>query len=261
MQKTLASLISMFLVSSAWAADPAAPVPPVIPGLITVSQTAVAALNESSTNRVFIDQSGDNPSVNITQVGSGNRVGSNPNTPMYLRGIDQEIVIVQSGVGTAAGNNNVIDLSVVNSASGMGVGAQVTIRQLGNSNTVDAVCGNNTDGCNNADVNWLYTGNNNTMYFRATGDDLVNQINVSGNNNQFNELMTGDKHTQIVGVVGSYNSFDLSQTSTGGAGSSIVINQYGDSSSYNVSQSGSVDNVLNINSFSNNGTFNIVQHN
>ena len=261
MQKTLASVISMFLVSSVWAADPTAPVPPTVPSLLTVSQTAIAALNEGSTNRVFIDQSGNNPTVNITQVGLGNRVGSLPTTPMYLRGANQKIVVIQSGVGAASGNNNVVDLQAVNAASGDGVGAQITIRQLGNSNVVDAVCGNSTNGCNNANVNWLYTGNSNNMYFRATGNDLVNHSNVAGNSNSFNELMTGDDHTQIVNVTGNFNAFNLSQTSSGAAGSSIVINQTGDGSTYNVSQSGTADSVLNINSFSNNGTFNIVQHN
>lgn len=261
MKKTLASLISMFLVGSAFAADPTAPVPPTIPSLMTVSQTAIAALNEGSTNRVFIDQSGNNPTVNITQIGSGNKVGSLPTSPIYLRGTDQKIVIIQSGAGISSGNNNVVDLQAVNSASGSGVGAQITIRQLGNNNAVDAICGNSTVGCNNANVNWVYTGNSNSIYFRATGANLVNQANVSGNSNSFNELMTNDNHTQITNVVGNFNAFNISQTSTGGSGSSAVINQYGDGSTYNVSQSGSVDSVLNINSFSNNGTFNITQHN
>jgi hypothetical protein len=251
----------MFMMTGAWAADPTAPVAPTIPSLITVSPNAAAALNESSTNRVFIDQSGDNPNVNITQMGSGNRVGSNPNSPMYLRGIDQEIVLIQSGSGNAAGNNNVIDLQVVNAYSGANKGASVTIRQFGNNNSVDAVCGDNEVGCDNANINWLYTGDNNSVYFRATGSDLVNHANVNGSNNDFNVLMDGYSHSQVVGVTGSYNQFNLSQTSYGGVGSSIVINQTGDSTTYNVSQSGSVDSVLNINSFSNNGNFNISQHN
>ena len=74
--KILVTAISLVLSGAAMAADPTAPVAPVIPNLITTSQTATAALTESTTNRVLIDQSGNNPTVNIIQAGSGNAVGS-----------------------------------------------------------------------------------------------------------------------------------------------------------------------------------------
>ena len=261
MRTLLSTMIATILAGNAFAGDPVTPVAPTIPNLVTVSQTAVAALTEETTNRVFIDQSGNNPNVNITQDGSGNKVGSNPGKPIYLRGIGQNVVIIQSGAGSASGNNNTVDLQVVNAFSGAGVGANVTIRQLGNSNTVDAVCGDSTTGCDKANINWLYTGNNNDIYFRAKGSELTSDNNFTGNNNTVNSLMVGNKHTQIVNVDGNYNDFNLSQTSTGGAGSSIVINQQGSNSTYNISQSGSVDNVVDIKSIAVGGNFNIVQHN
>ena len=71
--------------------------------------------------------------------------------------------------------------------------------------------------------------------------------------------MIGDKHSQVVSVSGDNNVFNLRQTSTGASGSSMVINQTGTGTTFNVQQSGSVDNVLSINSAANGGSFNILQ--
>ena len=253
MKNTLiASLISLMSVTSVMAADPTSPVTPTIPNMITVSPNATAALAEATTNSVFIDQSGDNPTVNMTQIGSGNKAGS-ALSPVYLRGIGQNIVTIQQG------DNNVIStLQVTNGTTGS-VGASVTIEQIGNSNTVDAVCGDTSTGCDRAKINWQFSGDSNSMYYRGKGSDLTSQVSVAGNGNAFNVSMIGDKHSQIVSVSGDNNNFNLSQTSTGASGSSMLISQNGTGTTFNVQQSGAVDNVLSINSVSNGGSFNILQ--
>ena len=53
-----------------------APSAPVIPNMVTVSPNATAALAIATTNKIFIDQSGDNPNVNMTQDGTGNAAGT-----------------------------------------------------------------------------------------------------------------------------------------------------------------------------------------
>jgi hypothetical protein len=248
----IASLISLMSVTGVMAADPTSPVTPTIPNMITVSPNATAALAEATTNSVFIDQSGDNPTVNMTQIGSGNKAGSASN-PVYLRGIGQNIVTIQQG------DNNVIStLQVTNGTTGS-VGASVTIEQIGNGNTVDAVCGDTSTGCDKARINWQFSGDSNSMYFRGKGSDLTSQVNVAGNGNAFNVAMIGDRHSQIISVSGDNNNFNLSQTSTGASGSSMVISQTGTGTTFNVQQSGSVDNVLSINSAANGGSFNILQ--
>ena len=108
-----------------------APAAPTIPTMATVSPNATAALAIATTNRIFIDQSGDNPNVNMTQDGTGNKAGS-AQRPVYLRGIDQVIVTRQIGV------NNDINLEVVNDTTGTGKGAKITVQQIGDSNKVDA---------------------------------------------------------------------------------------------------------------------------
>lgn len=239
-----------------------APAAPTIPTMITVSPNATTALANATTNRIFIDQSGNNPNVNMTQDGSGNKQGSAAR-PIYLRGIDQVIVTRQIG------NNNEINLEVVNDTTGANKGANVTIQQIGNSNTVDAACGYGTastggtplTGCNKFTANWKFTGNSNILQYRGTGADQTSSVDVAGNSNSFYMDVIGDKHTQTIKVVGDTNTFNINQRSSGAAGSSIWVDLAGNNNNITVSQTGTVDSVLNIKSVANSGTFNITQKN
>jgi hypothetical protein len=239
-----------------------APAAPTIPTMATVSPNATAALAIATTNRIFIDQSGDNPNVNMTQDGTGNKAGSSAR-PVYLRGIDQTVVTRQIGT------TNEINLEAVNNTTGTGQGVNITIQQIGNTNIVDAACGygNASDGttaltgCKAADLNWKFTGNSNDLQFRGTGDDLKSAIDVTGNSNVFRIDAIGDKHTQTIKVAGDTNTFNINQRSTGAAGSSIWVDLTGNSNSLTMSQTGTIDNVINIKSVSNSGTFNITQKN
>jgi len=239
-----------------------APTAPTIPTMATVSPNATAALAIATTNRIFIDQSGDNPNVNMTQDGTGNKAGSG-GRPIYLRGIDQIIVTKQVGV------NNDISLEAVNDTTGSGKGVNITIQQIGDSNRVDAACGYGTastggtalTGCNAADLNWKFTGDSNDFQFRGTGTDLKSAVDVTGNSNIFRIDAIGDKHSQTIKVVGDTNTFDINQRSTGAAGSSIWVDLAGNSNTFTLSQTGTIDSVINIKSVSNNGMFNITQKN
>ena len=265
MKKTLLSLMLLMAIPAFAQTAVSAPTSPVIPNMVTVSPNAVAALAGPTTNRVFIDQSGANPNVNVTQEGTGNKAGSDTR-PVYLRGIDQTVVTRQIGL------NNEIMLEAVNAttvAANDSVGIKVTIQQIGNSNKVDAACGYGTastgntplTGCKAADLNWKFSGNSNELQFRGTGADLKSAIDVAGNTNKFFMDVIGDKHTQTIKVVGDTNTMNINQRSTGAAGSSIWIDLNGNSNSMTIAQTGSIDNVLNIKSVSNSGTFNIVQKN
>lgn len=242
-----------------------APSTPTVAATVIVSPNATAALASSTTNRVFIDQSGSAPDVNMTQDGNGNKAGSSA-SPVYLRGADQVVVTRQIG------DNNELSLALVNPTTGTGVGAKVTVQQLGNSNKVDAACGSGTasdgttsiaggDGCKAADLNWKFTGNSNELQFRGKGVDLKSAVTVTGNTNKFYMDAIGDKHTQTVVVSGGTNEFNFSQTSTGSAGSSIQIEQTGSGARFNIAQSGTIDNLVSIKSVASGGTFNITQRN
>jgi DNA-binding protein len=260
-QTLLAILLASTLPAFAQSAV-SAPAAPVIPTMVTVSPNATASLAVATTNRIFIDQSGDNPNVNMTQNGSGNKAGSAVR-PVYLRGIDQKIVTNQVGA------TNEINLEVVNATTGPGVGATVTIQQLGNTNKADVACGYGTasdgttalSGCKAADLNFKFSGNSNEIQYRATGEDIKAAIDVAGNTNKFFMDVVGNKHTETIKVVGDTNTFNINQRSTGAAGSSIWVDLAGNSNSFTLSQTGTIDNVINIKSVSNSGTFNITQKN
>jgi hypothetical protein len=263
MKKTILAIVLAAALPAMAQTAVGAPTTPTIPAMVTVSPNAVAALASATTNRVFIDQSGANPNVNVTQEGSGNIQGS-ALRPVYLRGIDQTVVTRQIG------NTNEIMLEAVNPTTGIGrQGVNITIQQIGNSNEVDAACGygNASDGttalsgCKAADLNWKFTGNSNELQFRGTGNDLKSAIDVTGNSNVFRIDAIGDKHTQTIKVVGDTNTMNINQRSTGAAGSSIWIDLAGNNNSMTIAQTGSIDNVLNIKSVSNSGTFNVVQKN
>ena len=270
MKKTILAIAVLTATSAFAQTAVTAPTAPTIPTMVTVSPNAVAALASATTNRVFIDQSGDNPDINITQEGSGNKQGS-ALRPIYLRGINQTIVTKQIGA------NNEINLEVVNPTvadTGVGVvtGAKVTIQQLGDSNKVDAACGYGTlsngttsiaggDGCKALDANWKFSGNSNELQFRGKGTDIKSAIDVAGNTNKFYVDVLGDKHTQTIKVVGDTNTFNINQASTGSSGSSIWVDLAGNSNNLTINQSGSIDNVLNVKSVANSGTFNITQKN
>jgi hypothetical protein len=259
------------------------PTAPIIPSVATVSPNAASALAISTTNRVFVDQSGENPNVNITQTGTGNTVGADttytkaltgiPNrlgtpttrawtlsSPIYLRGADQTIVTVQTG------NNNTIGLRAENPTTA-GDGVNVTIQQIGNSNVVDAACGGGTasdgttalTGCKDAVLNWKFAGNTNVMQFRGTGDNLNSNVDAAGNSNEFYIDAIGNNQSQTIKVVGDFNVFNVSQTSTGAAGSSTWIDVTGSTNRFTINQTGTVDSVANIKSVASTGTWNINQ--
>lgn len=256
---------------------------PVAP-VLTISANAISALGANTTNRVFIDQSGENPDVSVTQTGSGNTVGADAtytksissipqrlngqtpatrsftvDSPVYLRGADQDLTIVQTG------NNNTISLRAENPTTS-GDGVSINIQQIGNSNFVDASCGGGTTAggtalttCKDATISWKWTGNSNVMQFKGTGDSLNSQVEVTGHSNEMYIDAIGDKHSQVLKVAGDYNVFNISQTGSSTNGSSVWADVTGSSNRFTISQAGTQDNIVNIKSVSNTGNWNIVQ--
>ena len=76
MKKTLLAIILAATLPAFAQTAVSAPTAPTIPTMVTVSPNATASLASATTNRIFIDQSGANPNVNMTQDGTGNKAGS-----------------------------------------------------------------------------------------------------------------------------------------------------------------------------------------
>ena len=260
-QLLMTALLAVTLPTFAAVTPINSPAAPTVPNTATVSPNAAAALATATTNSVFIDQSGENPNVNVEQAGSGNKLGAASRT-VRLRGRDQVVITKQTG------NDNVINLEVTNPTTGVDVGAKVTIQQSGNSNTVDAACGFGTSstgtalvGCKATDLNWKFAGNGNTLQFRGSGDSIRSAMTVNGNSNAFYVDAVGNNHSETVMVSGDSNTFHMSQTSSGASGSSVVFDLVGSANSATISQSGSIDNVLNVKSVANTGVWNVKQGN
>jgi len=255
MKKQIIAVVAAAMLFAGTAFAQSAPTLPTTatpPTMLTVSPNATAALNDATTNSIFIDQSGISPTVNMTQIGAGNKAGTSAD-PVYLRGGNQVITTIQDG------NNNIIDkLSITTNGSSGTTAPNVAIRQIGNSNTADVACDTSV-GCSNLGLNYRFTGDTNTMVFRGSGADIVSNVDVAGSGNAFNILATGNKHSQVVSVSGDNNTFNLTQTSSGTNGSSIQITQQGTGAAFTVQQTGSVDNVLRINSVASGGSFSVIQ--
>ena len=130
--------ISALMASAAFAQNATLPTAPQPPAIVATSPNATDANSIATTNKVYIDQSGENVNVNIEQTGTGNQFG-NVADPIYLRGDNQTIIGIQTG------NNNSV-LMGIDSSSGSGTDeADVTIRQIGNNNTADIRCGLDTN--------------------------------------------------------------------------------------------------------------------
>jgi hypothetical protein len=185
----IASVVSLMIAQVALAqTNPTAPTATVIPAAIQATDNNFAAgvataLNNATTNIVYIQQSGNTPTVSITQDGNSNKIGygNGAANPVLLQGDNQTLNIVQQG------NNNSVNTLQLVTTSGS---SAVSLLQSGNSNTADVVC----NSCNNINANWQFTGNSNSLTFQANGANLITGINVNGDGNSVNSLMTGDGH-------------------------------------------------------------------
>lgn len=228
---------------------PTAPTPPTI---VTTSPNEVTAAAVATTNKVYIDQEGGNVDVNIVQTGTANIVGD-ANDPIYLRGDNQSVIVMQTG------NGNQLYMGLVSATGGTGI-ATATIRQIGDLNAADVRCGTLvTDSiCNQFDMNARFTGDSNSLTFHGSGANIRNSMDINGDNNTFTIDALSPNATQTLLVTGDYNSFNVTQTGLGGTfGHSLYVNLTGSLNTVTTQQYGASETVININAVGSNGTFNI----
>lgn len=228
---------------------PTAPTPPAI---VTTSPNETDANSVATTNKVYIDQEGQNVNVNIVQTGTANIIGDAAN-PVYLRGDNQNFIGIQTG------NGNQLYLAVV-SDIGQGSGATVTVQQIGDLNYAMVTCGEEqTDAsCNLFDMNAKFTGNSNSLVFNGSGSNIRNTMDVLGNFNTFNIDVSAPNSSQTLLVNGDYNDFDITQTGAAGSfGHSLFVDVTGSLNTFTTQQYGATETTININAVGSNGTYNI----
>jgi hypothetical protein len=251
MKKTL---ITLLLALAMPVMAQTAPTATSIPSSLTSSDLSVqigTALNNATTNIVYIQQSGNSPIVNITQDGSANRIGADAagsTNPMVLNGNNQTVSIEQRGIGNVI---NTLGLATTAGAS------SVSISQIGDGNSLSA----DIQG-NNANINWQFNSSGassgNTLTFTGNGNNLTSGINVGGGGNSITSTMQGDGHSQLLTVSGDNNVFNVGQTSS--VASTLVVNQNGTGTTFNISQDGNRAGAVNVQAAANGGSFNITQH-
>ena len=252
--------------------------------LITIlTLAAMPMLGYTADNSIYIDQSGSNSTISITQDGYGNVVkgiASGNTTPATIYGINNAVTVNQVGL------NNTLSLGVQTTTGGSTVlpdGSTVSVPTINytvtGNNATAVINSNNTNAGSsksnyinidqtgdNANVNLNLLGNNNAFNTVTSGGNNNSVVaTIKGNNNIDNVILTGtsnsvtiDQGTSLLGsnnnsigikANGTSNTFGITQTG-GTAGNGITIGGYatdtlsGSSNTVTVNQSGSNDNTL-----------------
>jgi hypothetical protein len=205
-------------------------------------------------NDIYIQQSGDNLDLDITQDGQNNQAG-NSTTAMSLTGDTMTFSISQ------VGDSNVIE-ALINGTTYTG-----NINLTGGSNTVDLDCAANN--CDTVSMSIDVTGDSAdiTVDLGSTADssDYVGTIDITSAAAETFTLTVNaaaaDADIDITNSLGSAgNTSSYTQSGDGdSAGHSLVHSHTGDGGVINMSQSGIYDNKINVTTSGDNAAIDITQ--
>lgn len=179
-----------------------------------------------ASNQVYIEQVGDSSTINITQEGTDNRIGTTLENS-YIGGGSNTVIIDQIGSG------NELDFTV------NGVATDVTLSLNGNNNVQAIICGSlGTASCSGSSIVQNITGDSNTT--------TVN-------------LGSGANHSSTLNITGDTNIVTHTSTSTGITSADVTV--VGNTNTIGVTQSGTLTNSVTISSTGNNNVVSVVQSN
>jgi hypothetical protein len=189
----------------------------------------------NAANLIYMDQIGDGSSINITQSGSGNAIGT-PSVKSTFNGDNNTVNIEQIG------NNNVTNMAV------MGDGATISSVITGSSNILNLECGANGGSCGPSTITNSVTGDGNSLT-QSTNSLTNTTVNIQSDNNQVNMTNTssavaGTKNlVDIVG--GSGNIVDVVQAGTAGTtGHEVDLSINGALNTVDFRQGGAIDSKI-----------------
>lgn len=250
---------------------------------ILFSVSAIAA-----DNSIYIDQSGDDSTIDITQTGAGNvirgiqGVGTGNTTPAKLYGGNSIVDIQQVGssntmnlgfnVTTAdgyaygidltyyvTGNTGTATFNINNAGTGTAASNIIDVRQTGNSAGINLTL----TGSKNSFTAITDGGSSNSIITSISADETTNNISMTGGgNNTLTQTITSNKATNSITTVGASNSITMTQSGTAGInGHAFTLDLTGSSNTMNVTQSGTIDTTVNILSSGSGNTWNITTGN
>ena len=211
-------------------------------------------LTPAIANDIYIQQSGDNLDLDITQDGQNN-VAGNSSTAMSLTGDSMTFSISQVGDG------NVIE-ATINGTTYTG-----NINLTGGLNTVDLDCA--ASNCDTVSMSIDVTGDSAdvTVDLGSTADasDYVGTIDITSAATETFTLTVNASAadadidiTNSLGTVGNTSTY--TQTGDGdSAGHSLTHSHTGDGGVINMSQSGIYDNKIDVTTSGDNATIDITQ--
>ena len=202
-------------------------------------------------NEIYLEQEGSTGTFDITQVGTGNKIGSSTDIST-IAGSDSDFDISQLG------NSNVLNLEWD------GGEADFDLYIEGDSNTQDLF----VNGSQNTFEN-IFIGNGNSLTISKddTTDD-ASQISqqqlknyVTGNNNSL-DFYLNDNISAVsdIAIIGNGNAItSIQEGGNLGLGHSSTVELQGDSNVLNLVQSGSENQTLELTHYGHDTTFNIIQ--
>ena len=263
-KQLLTTLMVSILAGSVYAQTaPTAPTQASAPAITDQSTTRFAAgvtasLSASTTNIIYLEQTGTSPTISINQDGNSNRAGTDQTgtiNSMILDGNSQVVTIDQTG------NSNKINTMKIK-----GNQASVYLLQLGNSNAADISAGQTTSvsgtaaGNTNALLDMRFDGNSNTLNYTGNGTTLQAALYVKGNGNTLNLEQQSTAGQQMLINLDTSNNNTVNVLQSSASMSSLVLAQNGTgSTTFNVSQTGTYANTANISAIAAGGSFNIIQ--
>ena len=159
-------------------------------------------------NSIYIDQTGDNSTIDITQTGSGNvirgiqGVGTSNITPAKMYGGSSAIDIQQIG------STNTLNLGFnVSTAIGRAYGIDLTYYVTGNSGTA-------TINSNNAGSG---TSGSNFIDVRQTGNSAGINLNILGSKNDFTAVTSGGSGNSITATINADETVNNISMTGGGS--------------------------------------------
>jgi len=253
---------------------------------IGVALILFAGVAFAADNSIYIDQSGSNSTIDVTQTGTGNvvrgiqGVGTSNSTPAKMTGDASAVDIQQVGsdnvlnlgftVTTAAGmgygidltyyvtgNNGTATFNINNAGTGTAASNLIDVRQTGNSAGIDL----NMLGSKNIFTVVTEGGASNAVTATINADETNTNIAISGGGSNSVTLNgSSNKGTVDITAVGASNTFSVTQSGVAGTnGHNATINLTGSSNSFTINQNGTVDNTLNILTTGSGNTWNILQ--
>jgi len=191
-------------------------------------------------NDVYVEQIGDNSTVSITQTGAGNLVNGNvdgtgnTDDAALIRGDLNDVTINQIGA------SNTISMIINNESNG--TGSTVVISADGSNNNQTIGCGTAlSSDCNASIIRSEITGNNNNTVQTLSGGVVQSKIAINGNYNNVTHTASGvGQHSGEItvsgsGVSGAANAVTLTQS--GAMTKNAVITSNGSNNNVIVVQS------------------------